>query len=89
VKTCIQEQLASKDDNRRAAGALAAALTRDESWIPALEPLATANGVALADAAGRALETLRGGSLQRLAMPVWTICKDKVTRERTFGKQAG
>lgn len=89
VKACIQEQLASKDDNRRAAASLAAALSRDEAWIPTLEPLAAANNAALADAAGRALETLRGGSLQRLAMPVWAICKDKVTRERTFGKQSG
>jgi uncharacterized membrane protein YgcG len=86
VHTCIQEQLASKDDNRRAAGALAAALTRDETWIPVLEPLATASSAAVADAVGRALESLRGGSLLRLQMPVWSICKDQVTRERTFGK---
>ncbi len=88
VKACLQEQLQSKDDERRAAAALAAALSRDEAWIPALEPLAAANSAVLSDAAKRAIECLRSGSLARLSMPVWTICKDKVTRERTFGKSA-
>lgn len=89
VKACIQEQLSSKDEARQAAGALAGALTRDDAWIPALEALVASQNAETADAAKRALEILRGGSMQRLQMAVWAICKDKVARERTFGKSAG
>lgn len=89
VRACLQEQLGSKDEARRAAAALAAALSRDESWILALEPLASEGSALVSDAAKRALEVLRSGSIGRLQMPVWTICQDKVTRERTFGKSGG
>lgn len=86
VRACIQEHLDGKDETRQAIAAIAAALTLDDSWIPALEPLATAPTAVLSDAATRALEILRGGPLKRLEMPVWTICKDQVLREKTFGK---
>lgn len=89
VKACLTELLSDKDDAKRAAAALAAALTRDESWIPLVEPLKTGTGAELVDAATRALEILRGGPMQRLQMPVWTLCKDRVARERTFGKSPG
>lgn len=86
VRACIGEHLGDKDETRQAVAALAAALTRDESWIPVLEPLKNAPKFVLSDAATRALEILRGGPLKRLEMPVWTICKDQVLREKTFGK---
>jgi hypothetical protein len=87
VVACLKDVLAGKDDADRAAAALAAGLSRDEAWIPVLEPLKSAGGNAsVVDTATRALEVLHGGPIQRLQMSVWTICKDTVTRERTFGR---
>lgn len=87
VRACLKETMAGKDDNRRAAAILAAALTRDESWITDVEAIkAGTTSVVVVDAATRALEILRGGTLRRLEMPIWTLCKDTVLREKTFGK---
>jgi HEAT repeat protein len=87
VDAFLKQVLEGKDDAQRTAAVCAAGLTRDESWIAVLEPIAEgAADEALKDAATRALEVLRGGPIQRLQMPVWTICKDKVPRERTFGR---
>jgi hypothetical protein len=86
VVACLKELLAGKDDSLRAAAACAAGLSRDDAWIPELEPLKAAGGnPTVVDTATRALEVLRGGPIQRLQMPVWTLCKDTVPRERTFG----
>jgi HEAT repeat protein len=86
VQAVLKEILAGKDDAQRTAAVCAAGLSRDESWISVLEPLTKDGNAAVADASKRALEVLRGGPMQRLQMPVWTICKDTVTRERTFGR---
>jgi hypothetical protein len=87
VVACLKEILTGKDGAQRAAAACAAGLSRDDAWIPLLEPLTSAGGnTSVVDTATRALEVLRGGPIQRLQMSVWTICKDTVTRERTFGR---
>jgi hypothetical protein len=87
VDEFLEQILAGNDDAQRTAAACAAGLTRNDAWISVLEPIATGSGdAALKDAATRALEVVRGGPIQRLQMPVWTICKDKVPRERTFGR---
>lgn len=87
VRACLAETLSGKEDKFRVAAILAAALTREEAWIAQIEPIkAATKDVAVLDAATRALEILHGGTLKRLETPVWTICKDKVLREKTFGK---
>jgi hypothetical protein len=90
ITAFLKEIVHGKDDRPRVAAVCAAALTRDESWIAELEPLAgTAQGVAWTDALTRALEVLKGGPMKRLQMPVWTVCKDTIPREKTFGKSDG
>ncbi len=86
VVACLKEFLAGKDESLRAAATCAAGLSRDDTWISVIEPLKAAGGDAtVVDTATRALEVLRGGPIQRLQLPVWTMCKDTVPRERTFG----
>jgi hypothetical protein len=90
VTAFLKETLRGNEEGARVAAACAAALTRDESWIAELKPLAeSAQGVALKDALTRALEVLQGGPMKRLQMPVWSVCKDTILREKTFGKSDG
>lgn len=86
VRACVQEMLAAKEDSIRIAAAVAAALSRDESYIAILEPLKKPGvSAGLDDALTRSLEVLRGSSIRRLQKPLSTICQDKVPRERTLG----
>ncbi|HTF87953.1 MAG TPA: HEAT repeat domain-containing protein [Planctomycetota bacterium] len=86
VRACLQETLKSEDDSSRIPAALAMALSRDDNYLAVLDPMLKAkNSPAFADALKRSVEVLRGGPIGRLQVPLWTVCKDTIPRERTLG----
>lgn len=87
VRAVLESMLGTGDEGERIAAACAIALTRDETFLAALEKANAAGpGATLAHVLERATQVLRGGPMGLVQMSVWTHCQDQIPRERTFGK---
>lgn len=77
-------------EKERTAAVLAMALTRDETWIAAIEAATKgAKDENFTKACALAIEVLKGGSFTKLRAAIEKIAEDTIPRERTFGRAQG